>query len=281
MTAALSPAGHVAEVQSIYAEPQHVESLSDCSFYHTMDIPGHGTIRADWDLRPGVRDYLGNVDLRGKRVLEFGPASGFLTFHMEQQGAEVVAFDINSSMTELLNVVPYARVERQEHYRKIRRLLTRLNNSFWFAHRVHGSEARVVYGNIYDVPEEIGPVDVATFGCVLLHLRDPFLALAGKLPLVRDTVIITEGFNPEEVPRMDYPRQAPAMLFQPEFHRTYPPVTWWHFSPEVLRRFLGVLGFEQTRVNFHRQLYRGNRDQLFTLVARRTAPVTRTTWYQP
>ena len=39
------------------------------------------------------------------------------------------------------------------------------------------SKAKVVYGTVYEIPEEIGRVEVATFGSVLRHVRDPFLAL--------------------------------------------------------------------------------------------------------
>ena len=47
------------------------------------------------DLRGREDSYLGRYDFNGKRVLEFGPANGGLTFWMEQQGAEVVALDLS------------------------------------------------------------------------------------------------------------------------------------------------------------------------------------------
>ncbi len=42
----------------------------------------------------GVDEYLGKVDFAGQRVLEIGPASGFLTFEMEKRGAEVVSVEV-------------------------------------------------------------------------------------------------------------------------------------------------------------------------------------------
>jgi hypothetical protein len=54
----------------IFADPLKVEDVGDCYFYHTMEIPGYGLLRGDWDLRRGVDDYLGNVEFTGKRVLE-------------------------------------------------------------------------------------------------------------------------------------------------------------------------------------------------------------------
>src|SRR5438445_4191084 len=77
---------------SIYASPRIVTDLSDCYFYHTMDVPGYGQIVGEWDLREGIRAYLGDVDFRGRRVLEMGTANGFVCFHMEREGADVVAY---------------------------------------------------------------------------------------------------------------------------------------------------------------------------------------------
>ena len=74
--------------ERIFATPRKVEDLADCYFYHTMELPGRGVIEGqDWDLRGRVDEYLGNVDFAGQRVLEIGPASGFLTFEMEKRGA--------------------------------------------------------------------------------------------------------------------------------------------------------------------------------------------------
>lgn len=72
-----------------------MSSLEECCFYHTMDLPGVGMVTGDWDLRGGVSDHLGNVALAGKRVLEIGPANGFLSFEMERSGAEVVGYDLS------------------------------------------------------------------------------------------------------------------------------------------------------------------------------------------
>ena len=179
---------------AVYAAPRQVSTPDECWFYHTMDLPGHGTMQGCWDLRGRWGEYLGGVNLRGKRVLEFGTASGDLCFYMERQGAEVVAFDLAPG--RCWDFIPWPRLANTAEYveKKLRALRT-LHNSFWFAHRVCGSRAQVVYGSIYEVPAAIGPVDVCTYGCILLHLRDPFLALANGLRLTRERVIITQPFH--------------------------------------------------------------------------------------
>lgn len=69
-------------------------ALADCDFYHSMISPGVGKIIGLWDLRQTVDDYLGRIDFAGKRVLEIGPASGFLAIEMERRGADVVAVEL-------------------------------------------------------------------------------------------------------------------------------------------------------------------------------------------
>src|SRR5436309_16016655 len=95
--------------EDVYASPRVVTSLDDCYFYHTTDIPGFGTVTGEWDLRPGISDYLGRVDFRGKRVLEPGTASGFVCFHIESLGGDVVAVDL--SERESWDIVPYATLD--------------------------------------------------------------------------------------------------------------------------------------------------------------------------
>src|SRR5262249_27999058 len=104
----------VAPADSIYAAPRDVDDLAHCQFYHTMEIPGHGVVQGEWDLRGGVEEYLGGVDLGGKRVLEMGSASGFLTFEMEKRGADVVALDLSEE--QLWDYVPSARLPDVEEY---------------------------------------------------------------------------------------------------------------------------------------------------------------------
>lgn len=128
---------------SPYAEPRTVRSLDECYFYHTMDVPGHGTINGEWDLRGSVDDYLGHFDFAGKRVLDVGAASGILSFHIEKQGAEVVSFDLSENFD--WDIVPFSennndatRNERRSHLRKI-------NNGYWLCHTAFQSKARMVH----------------------------------------------------------------------------------------------------------------------------------------
>lgn len=256
---------------SPYAAPRRVTELSECDFYHSMDIPGYGLVEGAWDLRRDPHAYLGGVDFRGKRVLEIGTASGFLCFQMEQRGAEVVAYDLCEDYD--WDIVPFAGSDQAAFQSQRKQHIRRLNNGFWLAHNAHASQARVVYGTVYAIPETIGAVDIAVLCSVLLHLRDPILALQNALRLTRETVIVTELMwqRPLWV-RLLAALRGPYMAFLPDYRSRQPDETWWLFSPSVMQRFLGMLGFEDTTLTYHRQIYRGRQQALYTLVGRRTRP---------
>lgn len=233
-----------------------------------MDIPGYGLVTGAWDLRAGVNEYLGGVALAGKRVLEIGPASGFLTFEMERRGAEVVCCDLCE--LDEWDVVPMAGLDLAAEISARKAHIRRLNDSFWLAHAAFELRARVVYGGVYALPEAIGPVDVCLLSSVLLHLRDPFLALQKALAITRETVIVTDRLARRSLRSRLVSRLAGAhMMYLPDRVRGGPIDTWWYLSPVAVERMVGTLGFSAPVVNTHRQPYHGVQHLLYTLVAER------------
>ena len=148
----------------IFAVPLKVEDPADCDFYHTMEIPGHGLMAGQWDLRSGVDDYLGKVAFDSQRVLEIGPASGFLTFEMEKRGAEVVSVDVTAAHP--WDFVPYP-AEKLKELGEARPWMQRLRNSYWLSHAAYQSKAKVYYGDVYNLPATLGQFDIAVMGSVL------------------------------------------------------------------------------------------------------------------
>jgi SAM-dependent methyltransferase len=274
-----------------YAErPSSPPEREDCYFYHCMDIPGHGTVPGEWDLRGRVDEYLGGVELSGRRVLEVGTASGFLCFEMEERGAEVVACDLSPEQS--WDIVPFAGKDLAADISAFKAHLGHLNNGYWLAHHAFGSRANVVYSDVYSIPEAVGPVDVTTFGCVLLHVRDPFLALSRALSLTQDTAVVVEVNAPANASTHAEPHtRKPRGLWPRSHHEQTEPArqeddnqplvdflpdpanpkfeAWWQLSPAAISRMLGVLGFETERVARHTQLSIGGPVELFTVVAHR------------
>lgn len=255
--------------------PRMVTNIDECFFYHTMDIPGYGHVKGQWDLRYGIDEYLGGVDFKGKRVLEIGTASGFVCFYMESRGAEVVAYDLSEE--QAWDLVPFAGYDYNQFALAHKAHIRALNNGYWLCHRVLNSRARVVYGTVYAIPKEIGMVDISTFCSVLLHVRDPFFALQNALRLTREKVIITEplwrGTWKGALFRwiiMKFKR--PYMVFLPRFDTCEPKDGWWLLNPDVIKRFIGVLGFEKTEVTYHFQKDErtGEMVRFYTVVGHRT-----------
>jgi SAM-dependent methyltransferase len=255
--------------QPPFAAPINVTDIAECYFYHTMDVPGHGVVTGEWDLRGGVDDYLGHEDVAGKRVLEIGTASGFLCFEMERRGADVVAYDLSAAQS--WDVVPYAGLDMSRELAQRRDHITRLNKSWWFNHRALGSRAKVVYGTVYAIPASIGPIDLCTFGAILLHVRDPFLALQNAAALRPATIVVTElAQRRPALSLLAGPARRRSPLFLPNAAKGEPRDAWWSFSPESICNMLAILGYTTERVVRHAQSYANRRTPMFTVVARRT-----------
>lgn len=245
-----------------YAEPIPVNSVEECKFYHSIDLPDHAPIEGDWDLRETIKDYLGNYNFAGKKVLDVGTASGFLTFSMEKQGADVTSFDM--ARDGEWDIVPHYRVQpRIQDLLKNRRLgLERVKKSYWYSHNRLNSKAKVYYGNVYDFPEELGQFDVVLFGMILSHLRDPFQALYSASRLSTDTVIVVNQAMPSK---------DPIGYFMPNAEDEKLLWAWWAFSEGCLRRMLGVLGFEvkRTVTSKHASKYRDTPEECTAFIAQR------------
>lgn len=248
---------------NLFAEPRMVTSLEDCLFYHTMDIPGYGTVPGWWDLRGHESEYLGEVEFENKRVLEIGPASGHLSFYMESRGADVISlepakdhawnfyWDFPESMPADLEPTLKDFFWSNEAFK----------NSYWLAHRALSSKARVHYGSAYSIPAELGTFDISTLACVLLHNRDPLRILENCARITRETLIVVEPFRETQLSQSH-------VEFMPTSDENWWD-TWWGFSPSFFAQVLRTMGFYQSRVTFHRQINNDVLVDLFTVVATR------------
>ena len=158
-----------------------------------MEIPGHGVVGHEWDLRDGVDNYLGNVNFSGKRVLEIGPASGFLTMEMEKRGADIVAVEVTDDPG--WDFVPYpasvmgpVMATRPEFMRKMK-------NSFWHVHSAHKLKSKLFYGNPCKLPDSLGHFDIALMASVLLHTKNP-LDIITECSRKADVLIIADMYDP-------------------------------------------------------------------------------------
>ena len=245
----------------------------DCFFYHSAEMPDGEVIPGAWDLRGTEERYLGHVDVAGHRVLELGPATGHLTWWMESRGADVVGFDAGFDVTIDLLPVPGRDLDADRREAMRGEGIAAVQNSWWYLHRELKSEAKMAYGDIYAMPDDLGRFDVAVFGAILLHLHDPFSALAEAAAMTEGTMVVVDliqgglGQEHDALMRFD-PLAAPE-------HRT----NWWALSPGAVIAMLRRLGFGNTRVERHTQRHHlGHRldepptgMEMFTVVGERSA----------
>ena len=230
------PFSHRPPTPTVYAPPPAKRpELDECTFYHTIELPGLGVQDGNWDLRPTIDAYLGRADFRGKRVLDVGAANGFLTFEMERRGADVVSFDLPAGGQ--WDLVPFAGLEERTAGLRAfyEAAVPRRTQAFWLAHSLFGSRARLYLGNVYDLPASLGTFQVAMVGMILGHLRDPFGALMSISRLVAETLIVTEV-------ALDH--EGAFAYFMPDASVPHDTASWWATSEDCRARMLGVLGFE-------------------------------------
>jgi SAM-dependent methyltransferase len=228
------PAG---ELPIIMAEPRMVDSLDDCFFYHTMELPDLGVVQGQWDLRGRFDDYLGGVSVAGKSVIDIGTATGFLSFESEQRGASrVLSFDMADARQQRFipfNDKPYYR-DYETFVANHAAEVEKWKNAYWLCHRLLQSGAGVFYGDIFNLPTALGEFDVAIVGAVLEHLNDQITALASIARLTKEKmVIVTPVLETEErLARLEPTADNPGYDF-----------TWWRYSIGAYREILKIIGF--------------------------------------
>ena len=245
-----------ADARSVHAV---VTDPAECNFYHVQPMPDGTVTNGQWDLRSNVDEYLGQVDLSGKSVLEIGPASGYLSFYMESKGAIVTC--IEPPMGEFWDLVPRADTDLPAVSAGFSEHIQRIRNSFWYFHGLNRSAVRMYEANPYSLPANFESFDVGLFGSVLLHCSSPVRMLESGGRHVQETMIVTERY-------VDDLADRPVCRLVPTPSNGTVD-TWWEFSPAFFETFLAVMGFGRTRVLRHRQLAGQTSIDMFTVVASR------------
>lgn len=235
------------EMENLYARPMENIDFLDCDFYHTIDVPEHGIINGQWDLRENINDYLGNYTFSGKRVLEIGPASGFITIEMEKQGASVVSLEVTDDPGWDFVPYPIERLDKILESRKIH--MNRIKKSYWFVHKKFNSNAKLLYGNSSEIPENLGNFDVAIMASVLLHCERP-LRIISECAKRAKTLIVTERYRP-------YLEGMPIIRLVPT-NENFTWDTWYEFSTDFFRQYFNTLGFNNIYIRYHQQKFCAN-----------------------
>jgi hypothetical protein len=218
--------------------------LEDCAFYHTMDLPGYGLVKGEWDLRGKEREYLGSYNFAGASVIEFGPASGGLTFFIDRECARIVSFEVADDGH--IDILPLATRDYAGEVAFSRFMGRQIKNSWMLARKAFASKARACYGDIYRIPPDIGHYDVGVFAAILLHLRDRFGALRAGAEHIKNAVIVTDVLRPGCESETES-----LMRFSPGGESSV--LYWWDLSPGAVVRMLQLVGFPRIEITYHRQ----------------------------
>lgn len=201
-------------------------------WYHTIELRP-GVVTPGWfDLRPVVGRFPW-PDVRGKRCLDIGTYDGFLAFEMERRGAaEVVATDIRGH--EDWDFPPAVRAGGVDY---LKTFAGEKGRGFEIAKKALGSSVRKVIINVYDLsPEELGTFDVVVCGALLLHLRDPFRALAAIRSVCKEYFLSAEQI--EAGLSVMHPRRPLTSLANAN-------IVQWHVANVAgHREMLKVAGFD-------------------------------------
>lgn len=157
-------------------------------WYHTIVLP-------DGTVTPGLFDHRGVLDhydlptsMDGMRVLDVGTFDGHWAFLFERRGAEVTALDVpdKSAMDWPAPLRGGSMWERGSTY-----------ENFEAAHAAFGSSVRRERLTVYEAsPERLGQFDLVFVGSLLVHLRDPVLALEALRSVCRGRLKVVDAVDP-------------------------------------------------------------------------------------
>ena len=181
---------------------QEVESkLNGIRFYHSFEFENGAYIPGDWNITVDLKDYKFPKSMKGMKVLDIGPASGWFSFYFESLGADVTVVETRGYQDfDVYGVWSYSDPEKIKSKedkiladgKKI--YLGPVSESFWAVHEVLNSNVKWVNGRVYEVSPELfdgEAFDFVFMGSLLPHLRDPIGALRAARSVCKDTLYAT------------------------------------------------------------------------------------------
>ncbi len=219
--------------------------ISSHPWYHTIEFADGIVTPGRYDHRPLVPHYGLPEDLRGKRALDVGSGDGFWAFELERRGAEVTSLDVESFVD--VDLPPALHEIFREHPVDLS-----FRRGIEIARRRLGSRVKLVNSSVYDLaPDRVGTFDFVHAGDILLHLRDPALALQRLRAVTSGDVLVADVFDPS----LDALRAGPWLT---RYRGGWSDVTWWAPSLSTLVQMVADAGFgEVTVVNTYRLTDRG------------------------
>jgi hypothetical protein len=232
-------------------------------WYHCIDL-GNGIVTdGDYDMTQYLKHYRFPDDLRGKRVLDVGRASGFFSFEFERRGADVTATEIASFFDwDFVGGETVRRRRMQEVGDPEAFTRRHITGAFHHAHAMRGSRVQTKTVGVYDLrPEQFddGPFDLVFAGSITSHLRDPILALERLRSVTSGTCIVA-------APAVGEVETLPAMILVGTMDSDRR--SWWVLNKKGLLEMLYCAGFSTAEIVSEFSLkHRKSGQQVYHIVA--------------
>jgi O-methyltransferase len=213
-----------------------VADPKECAWYQTFDWPDGRVVKGRWDYRKNVDDYIGQMNFAEKSVIEIGPASGYITYAMEQRGARVTCIDTDPDQP--WEIVPRRDRDTALYYEERKKGVLELRKFWFLSQQVLGGTASMSWcgaTRLFDLRNDLN-FDVGFVGSVLQHFENPYKVLSA-LASMCGTIAVTEQSHPRlNRAGSDIAEFLPA-------HNNNHLGTWWLLSASTVDRMMGTLSF--------------------------------------
>lgn len=225
---------------------QAIDRVAGLEFYHSYTLSNGLHIPGWWDVSRSIDSYPFPSQMKGMRVLDIGPASGWFSFYFEQLGADVTVVETRGRgdfdrYGDWRYHEPDRAPDRTWQEKPV--WFAPLSASFWAMHDLFSSQARWVNGRAYDVSPALFPdgFDLVFMGHLLLHLRDPVGALRAARSVCRGTCVVTtlDWLEHESNP---YPVQQLPWTHLDRY-------SWWMPNKAALAHWMLAAGFHTVDVD--------------------------------
>jgi tRNA (mo5U34)-methyltransferase len=206
------------------------------AWYHTIELPDGTATPGYFDTRAAPSHVVWPHSLRGGRCLDVGTFDGFWAFEMERRGAgEVVAIDVDDP-TRL--DWPYDR--RRSGPVAISETGAGRGPGFREVAALLNSKVQRVVRSVYDLdPAVDGRFEVVLCGTLLLHLRDPVMALERMREVCAGSLVLVEEID-ESLELLA--GRIPTGRLHPEHDQ------WWRLNSAGICQAVRMAGFQVTAV---------------------------------
>jgi tRNA (mo5U34)-methyltransferase len=174
-------------------------------------------------------------DLRGKRALDVGSADGFWAFELERRGADVTSLDVETFEDVDLPPALHDVIVERPIEPSFRRGLAIAK------HRL-GSRVKLIDMPVYELdPDDVGTFEFVHAGDILLHLRDPVLALQRIRAVTAGEALLADHFDPA----LDALGAGSGLT---RYRGGWEDVTWWSPALSTLVQMIADAGFRDVHV---------------------------------